>query len=72
MAGMDDTVADDGQPLTTPVNSIAGPGPWQMAVDVVAHEGNKTNNDQGTKVSPNNPQHMAFLHLDDLASNIVP
>lgn len=72
MAGIDDTVADDGQPIATTADSIAGPGASQMAVDAVADEGDKTNIDEGTKVCPNNPQHLVFLHLDDLAFNTVP
>ncbi|KAG6357633.1 hypothetical protein INS49_013510 [Diaporthe citri] len=49
MADTDDTVADDGQPIAITANTIAGPCPPQMAVDVVAHEGGETNNAEGTK-----------------------
>jgi len=70
MADTEDVVADDGQSIAATETTIGEPGPPEMAVDAIAHEGDKTNNNEGMKVSPtiHNPCPLFILMISRLTS----
>lgn len=63
MADTNNIAADDDKPIAAMDNTLAVPGPPEVGINAIAHEGGKVDNDDDMKVSPtiHNIWHSSFL-----------
>lgn len=65
MADTNNVAADDGKPIAATDNTLAGPGPSEVGINAIAHEGGKVDSDDDMKVSPiiHNTWRSSFLMI---------